>query len=134
MKDKIECMIVATLIVLFVCTLVFLSVCFIAWAVGLAITRYLLTSVLLIYAIYIIYRAMNPKHRYYFVSYVHAKGFGALSLRTQGYLVRKEAEAFINQENFGGTDSIVILYYKELSKKEYEVRMKGNRHDTKSIC
>lgn len=124
MKDKIECMIVATLIVLFVCTLVFLSVCFIAWAVGLVITRYLLTSALLIYAIYTIYRVMNPKRRYYFVSYAHAKGFGALSLSVKGYFVRKEVEAFIDQELFEGNGLITVLYYKELSQKEFKAQKK----------
>lgn len=117
MKSKIKAILLATLIII--------SVCFIAWAVGLVIPRYLFVAVLLLYGIYLIYRMLNPKKRYYFVSYVHAKGFGVSILWTQGYLIRKEAEAFINQEYFEGKDSIAILYYREISKDEYDAQRKG---------
>lgn len=116
MTSKIKAILLATLIVI--------SACFIVWTLGLVIPRYLFTALLLLYGIYLIYRVLNPKKRYYFVSYAHNRGFGALSIGTQGFLIRKEAEEFINQENFGGMGSIAIIYYREISKDEYDAQRK----------
>lgn len=71
--------------------------------------------------IYYWYRHFRPKKRYYFVSYVHTKGFGCRTIVICGpvFYIMEVAE-FIKKEDLNGESNAVILYYKELSEYEYK--------------
>lgn len=110
MKNKVKSIIVAILVVL--------SICFIVWAVGLIIPRYWLTAILLIYCIYILYRVLNPKTKYYFVTYWHSNiGRGRIFITCDRFRVC-DIEKDIAKYN--GVENAVIDYYKQISKEEYE--------------
>ncbi|MDD3038846.1 hypothetical protein [Bacteroides sp.] len=68
---------------------------------------------------------MRIKRKYYFVSYAYSKGFGnrTLFINDDVFLINEVSE-FI-KENLIPESDVVILYYKELSKEEYEAQTKG---------
>lgn len=78
-----------------------------------------------IFGIYHFYGMMLPKKRYYFVSYSHGGGFGfcTLIINDNIFSALKVSE-YIGDKYFGGERFIAILYYKELSKEEYNSQRK----------
>lgn len=110
MGNKIKSIIIATLVVL--------SICFIVWSVGLIIPRYWLTAVLLIYCIYILYRVLNPKKKYYFVTYWFSNmGRGRIFIPCDKFRV---CDIEKDIAKYFGVENVIIDYYRQISKEEYE--------------
>lgn len=110
MKNKIECLLAAVLVVL--------SVMFIVGVVGLILPRYWITAIALVYCIYLLYRILNPKKRYYFVTYWLPRGDrGRVFIACDKFRVY-DAEKDIAKDR--RTENAVIDYYKQISKEEYE--------------
>lgn len=110
MKNKIECIVTAILVVL--------SVMFIVWAIGLIIPGYCITAIALIYCVCLIYRILNPKKRYYFVTYwLPRGGRGRIFIVCDKFRVC-DIEKDIANDN--SEENVVIDYYKQISKEEYE--------------
>lgn len=116
MKNRIECIVTAILVVL--------SVMFIVWAVGLIIPGYCITAIALIYCVYLIYGILNPKKRYYFVTYwLPRGGRGRIFIVCDKFRVC-DTEKDIANDN--GEENVVIDYYKQISKEEYEYQTDNN--------
>ena len=110
MKNKIECLLAAVLVVL--------SVIFIVGVVGLILPRYWITAIALVYCIYLLYRILNPKKRYYFVTYLLPRGGrGRIFIVCDKFRVC-DIEKDIANDN--SEENVVIDYYKQISKEEYE--------------
>lgn len=101
MKNRIECIVTAILVVL--------SVMFIVWAVGLIIPGYCITAIALIYCVYLIYS---------FVTYwLPRGGRGRIFIVCDKFRVC-DIEKDIANDN--SEENVVIDYYKQISKEEYE--------------
>lgn len=110
MKNKIECLLAAVLVVL--------SVMFIVGVVGLILPRYWITAIALVYCIYLLYRILNPKKRYYFVTYWLSRGGrGRKFIVCDKFRVCDIEKDIANDNN---EENVVIDYYKQISKEEYE--------------
>lgn len=118
MKNKIECLIIAVLIIS--------SAVFIVCIIGLIIPRYWLTVILLIYGVYLIYRVLNPKKRYYFVTYWLPKGDrGRVFIACDKFRVRSIEEGIAQDK---GAENAVIDYYRQISKEEYECQTENSNN------
>lgn len=121
MKSQFVNMILAIIIVL--------SFVFIVWAIGFIIPRYWLTAILLIYCIYIFYRILNPKIRYYFVTYWYSNmGRGRMfisSNRLRVYEIEKDIAQYKE------VDNVVIDYYAQITKEEYEYQTNQKINNSK---
>ncbi|MCP4141293.1 MAG: hypothetical protein GY755_13585 [Chloroflexi bacterium] len=94
---------------------------FMLWAVYVA-TFFMLVS--------FIAREINErknKKRYYFVSYSHTRGFGACNVEYDGVFDRIKIGKIIREAYFKKDEMIVVLNYKEISKKEYDINIKGDK-------
>lgn len=110
MKNKIECIVTAILVVL--------SSVFIIGAVGLILPRYWIMAIVQIYGVSLIYRILNPKKRFYFVTYWLPGGDrGRIFINCDKFRVHdveKDIASYTHSEN------VVIDYYMQISKEEYE--------------
>lgn len=110
MKKKIICITTAILMVS--------SAMFIIWAIGLIIPKIWLTIIALIYCIYLIYHEINPKRKYYFITYwLPGGGRGRTFISCDKFKIR-DTENEIAKDK--GADNAVIDYYRQISKGEYE--------------
>lgn len=68
---------------------------------------------------------MNKKmESYYFVSYAHSKGHGRVYYATSSaFFITNEFEAFFKSE---AGDECVVLFYKQISKAEYNANKLPN--------
>lgn len=110
MMNKIKCLSGAILIVL--------SAVLIVEIVGLIIPRYYITAILLIYCVHILYRVLNPKKRFYFVTYWLPGGCrGRVFINCDRFRVHDVEKNIANDKH---SENVVIDYYMRISKEEYE--------------
>ena len=98
--------------------LIVLCVMFIVGAVGLVIPGYWITAIALIYCVYLIYRILNPKERFYFVTYWIPGGARGRTFVSSKKLIIFDLEKAIAKDV--GCEKVLIDYYNLISKEEYE--------------
>lgn len=57
--------------------------------------------------------------KYYYISYMYAKGFGACTFAASKYLDFKGAKKWIEKET--KEDSVTIMFVTEITKEQFEV-------------